>query len=95
MHRRVDDPAALAAKIVQDNGITGPPAWSFAAAQGPADAADYPALLQAGQDGCFLGTLTGVAGLAGNLGVTVSGLCDRWTAFCQSSSPDKLPSRRV
>ena len=40
MHRRVDDPAALAAKIVQEYGITGPPAWSFAAAQGAADAAD-------------------------------------------------------
>lgn len=88
MHRRVDDPAALAAKIVQDYGIIRAPAYAFATAQGAAGVPDYPASLQAGVDGCFLGRLTGVAGLAGNLGVSVQGLCDHWTAFCQSMGPD-------
>jgi hypothetical protein len=90
MHRKVADPAALVAKIVQDYGIAGPPAYSFAVTQGAAGAPDYPASLQAGTDGCSLGRLTGVAGLAGNLGVAVTGLCDRWTAFCQSTGPDRV-----
>jgi hypothetical protein len=84
MHRKVSDPAGLAAKIVQDYGIRGPAAYKFAVVAGTAGAADYPASLQAGNEGCFRGTLTGVAGMAGNVAVAVSGLCDRWTAFCQS-----------
>jgi hypothetical protein len=89
MHRKVQDPAALAAKIARDYGIAGPSAYRFAVAAGAAGVADYPAPLQAGKEGCFQGTLTGVAGLAGNLGVAVSGLGDRWTAFCQSVGADK------
>jgi hypothetical protein len=85
MHRNVQDPTALAAKIAQDYGINGPIAYQFAVAQGAAGAADYPAPLEAGKDGCFLGRVTGVADMAGNLGVAVSGLCDHWTAFCQSA----------
>jgi len=84
MHRMVEDPAALAAKIARDYGVAGPPAYAFAVTHGAAGATGYPAPLQAGKDGCFLGKLTGVARLAGNLGVAVSGLNDRWSAFCQS-----------
>ncbi len=83
MHRLVDDPVALAAKIVKDYGIVGEPAYKFSVQHGKALPADYPAPLQAGPDGCFLGRITGVADLAGNLGVAVHGLRDNWTAFCQ------------
>ncbi len=93
MHRLVDDPVALAAKIAADYGLSGAPAYRFAASQGSVGGPDYPAPLAAGPEGCFLGTLTGVADLAGNLGVAVSGLNDRWTAFCQSVGP--LPTDSV
>jgi hypothetical protein len=89
MHRKVKDPTALAAKIAQDYGIGGPAAYALAVTQGAAGAADYPVPLQAGKDGCFLARLTAVAGMAGNLGVAVSGLSDRWTAICQSVGADK------
>ncbi|NUQ61551.1 MAG: hypothetical protein HUU20_03625 [Pirellulales bacterium] len=88
MHRMVDDPAALAEKIVGEYGLTGRPSYAFAVAQGEAGGADYPAPLRAGEDGCFVGELTGVVDMAGNLGVAVSGLNDRWTAFCQSVGED-------
>jgi hypothetical protein len=83
MHRLVKDPAALAAKIARDYGIAGPPAYAFAVRHGAAGGPDYPAPLRAGRHGCFVGKLTGVARMEGNLGVAVSGLNDRWTAFCQ------------
>jgi hypothetical protein len=95
LHRKVDDPAALAAKIVADYGLTGAPAYTFAATQGTVGAPDYPAPLAAGKEGCFLGQLTGVAGLAGNLGVTVSGLNDRWTAFCQTVGANPTTSTKT
>lgn len=88
MHRLVEDPVALAAKVARDYGIRGDPAYAFAVEQGRADTPDYPAPLAAGEDGCFVGRLTGVAAMAGNLGVAVSGLNDRWTAFCQSLGTD-------
>ena len=84
MHRMVDDPAALAAKIAQDYGITAGPAYTLTSTHGTVGAPDYPVPLRAGKDECFVGKIAGVAGMAGNLGVTVSGLNDRWTAFCQS-----------
>jgi hypothetical protein len=83
MHRLVDDPAALAAKIARDYGISGEPAYRFTVQQGSVGPVDYPARLQAGPDACFLGRVNGVADLAGNLGVAVDGLRDNWTAFCQ------------
>ena len=85
MHRLVEDPAALAAKIALDYGITAGPAYTFTPTHGTVGAPDYPVPLRAGNDGCFVGKITGVAGMAGNLGVAVSGLNARWTAFCQSS----------
>jgi hypothetical protein len=95
LHRLVDDPAALAAKIATDYGLSGASAYTFAATHGSAGAPDYPQPLAAGQDGCFAGKLTGVAGLAGNLGVAVSGLNDRWTAFCQSVGADPKTDSRT
>jgi len=95
LHRMVDDSPALAAKIATDYGLKGAPAYAFAATQGTVGAPDYPQPLAAGKDGCFLGKLTGVAGLAGNLGVAVSGLNDRWTAFCQSVGADPRTDART
>jgi hypothetical protein len=84
MHRLVDDPAALAAQIAKDYGLSGEPAWKFAPQQGQVGAPDYPVSLEAGPGHCFKGRVTGVANLPGNLGVTVSGLRDNWTAFYQT-----------
>lgn len=84
MHRKVEDPAALAAQIVKDYGLLGDPAWTFEAEQGTVGPADYPVALAAGPNHCFLGRVTGVAALPGNLGTATSGLHNNWTAFYQT-----------
>jgi len=93
MHRMVQDPVVLAAKIAQDYGLSGAPAYQVAAVQGTAGPADYPLQLTVSKDACFKGKLTGVAELAGNLGVAVSGLRDNWTAFCQQQGAQ--PKTRI
>ena len=84
MHRLVADPAALAAQIAKDYGLAGEPAWKFEPQQGKVGAPDYPVALEAGPGNCFLGRVTGVANLPGNLGTATSGLHDNWTAFYQT-----------
>ncbi len=88
MHRLVEDPAALAAQISRQYGISGEPAWRFDAQQGKVGVPDYPVALEAGPGLCFLGRVTGVAGLAGNLGTATSGLRDNWTAFYQTQGAE-------
>ncbi len=84
MHRLVADPAALAAQIATDYGLRGEPTWKFEPQEGTVGAPDYPVALEAGPGHCFLGRVTGVAQLAGNLGTATSGLHDNWTAFYQA-----------
>jgi hypothetical protein len=93
MHRLVSDPVALAEKIARDYAVAGQPVYQFDTAQGTVGPADYPVDLRAGKEGCFKGKLTGVADLAGNLGVAVSGLRDNWTAFCQTQGAQ--PKTRI
>lgn len=88
LHRAVEDPKALAAQVARDYGLSGPPAYAFNVEQGAVEATDYPVRLRAGTEGCLVARVTGLKALAGNLGVTVAGLRDHWTAFCQSVGDD-------
>ena len=84
MHRLVADPVALAAQVARDYGLCGPPAWKFTPQQGTQGVPAYPVQLTAGPGHCFLGAVSGVANLPGNLGVEIGGLQDNWTAFFQT-----------
>ena len=85
MHRLVDDPASLAGAIDKEYGLSGAPAWKITPQQGTQGVPDYPVQLAASPTSdCFLGGVSGVVGLAGNLGVEIAGLHDNWTAFFQA-----------
>ena len=83
----------MAAKIRSDYGIGMAPSYSVQpkrARCGSAvrlDAAAAP-------EGCFLGSVRGLAALPGNLGCAVRGLNDRWTAWFQLQG-EKLKTRTI
>ncbi len=84
MHRMVPDPEALAAKVAADYGLGAAPAYQVAVEKGKVLGQEYVLRLDAGTGRAFQGRLTGLKDLAGNLGCTVAGLNDRWTAFLQA-----------
>ncbi|MBM3957866.1 MAG: hypothetical protein FJ313_07430, partial [Gemmatimonadetes bacterium] len=93
MHRLVDDPVKLATQIVEDYGLAGPPSYAVEADTGSVVAQQYELQLDAAGEQCFTGRLTGLDALAGNLGCTVAGLNDNWTAFLQVQDP--APKTRI
>jgi hypothetical protein len=95
MHRQVADPAALAAKICADYGLAGKPNYTVDAKTGTVTGQQYVLSLAAGADGAFLGTVRGLAALAGNLGGAVSGLHDNWTAAFQQRDGATVKTRLV
>jgi hypothetical protein len=94
MHRLVDDPVGLAAKVAADYGLSGGPAYNVVPNQGEVLTQDCVVSLGATEGHCFHGSITGLAGLAGNLGVTLSGLNDRWCAVFQAQDGD-VPATRI
>ena len=83
MHRQVADPVALAAKIRTDYGISTAPSYTVKAQVGRVVDQQYVLTLAAAPEGCFVGSVTGIASLPGNLGCAVQGLNDNWTAWYQ------------
>ncbi|MCC6579254.1 MAG: hypothetical protein IT440_02345 [Phycisphaeraceae bacterium] len=82
--RTVEDPAALAEQIKQQFGLgVSATGYTVKLTAGSVREQEYQLKLQAGSDGYAAGVVTGLAGLAGNLGGEVHGLNDRWTAFVQ------------
>jgi hypothetical protein len=89
MHNQVADPAALAARIRTDYGIAAAPSYRVKAQVGDVVSQQYALMLAASPEGCFLGSVRGIASLAGNLGCAVHGLNDRWTAWFQQGEKTK------
>jgi len=83
MNRLVAEPDKLAAQVAADYGLSGPPAYQVTAEQGQVTGQDYVLALDASQDRCFRGKLTGLANLSGNLGSAITGLSDTWSAVVQ------------
>ncbi|MBI2302665.1 MAG: hypothetical protein HYU66_27480 [Armatimonadetes bacterium] len=82
MHRKAADPAALAARVVADYGLAAAPTYRIDARRGKVLEQRYLLRLEA-ESSAFAGTLRGTAALAGNLGATVAGLNDHWSAVYQ------------
>jgi len=92
INRLTEDPEKLAAQVAVDYGLGGAPSYRVQAQQGSVAGHEYVLSLQQA-DGAFRGTCTGLDRLAGNLGTTLGGLNDNWSAVLQvqdANSPTRI-----
>jgi hypothetical protein len=90
INRLEADPVKMAAQVASAYGLTGKPEYRVRTERGSVLSQDYVLSLQAGKQGAFRGTLSGLQALPGNLGSTVGGLNSNWCAVLQEGEKTRI-----